>query len=93
MSEPLLNQVGDVGTRPCRDAVSVGITQDQRPQHGLLTLCQFRTPPVRSVAQARQPLGIVAHHGVSQCLALHPTQPRRFCPRHAFKGIGNRESP
>lgn len=91
MAETLLDQPGDVGTPPGRDAVTLGVraAQDQRAQGRKLPLRQPRRTPAWPVAQAIDTLGIVADHGIAQGLALHARQTRRFGSRLAFQGMSD----
>jgi hypothetical protein len=80
VAEPHLDQVGDVGARPTRDAVPLGVraAQDQRPQRCLLPFGQTRGARAWPVAQAGDTLRVIAHDRVAQRLTLHPRQPGRL---------------
>jgi hypothetical protein len=86
VAEPRLDQFSDVGARPTRDAITLGIgaTQKQRTQRCLLPFGQTRGPRAGPVAQVAHALRVVANDCITQRLTLHPSEAGCFGARHAF---------
>jgi hypothetical protein len=85
-----------IAARPGATTVAVGLgtAQDHRCQCRFLPLSQpSLRPTLGAIAQPGQILGVVAHHRIAQCLALHPGQPRRFGPARPVKRVGDGVKP
>jgi transposase len=89
LAEARLEPAAQVGPRPGGDAVPlrVGAAEHPRRQGRLLGLAQPRGPAgLGPVVQPGEPLGVVAHHGVAQGLALHAGEPGGLGPAHPLQG-------
>ena len=94
--EARLEPAAQGGQGPCAAAIALrlGPTQDHRPRQRRRGLGQRRrSARLGTVAQARQPLGVVAPHRVAQRLALHPRQPRRLRARPPLQRARKRQHP
>ena len=80
MAEPILDQIRDVGAGPARNTVAIRVwaAQNQRPQRGLLSLCQARGTNAGPITQAADALCVVANHGVAQRLPFHSGETGRL---------------
>jgi hypothetical protein len=92
--EALLDQAAKVAGTPNDAAVPlrIGTTQDDRLEHCLLARVEAAgATGAVLVAQTGHTLDIVAVHPVTQGLAGHAGQPRRFFAWHALQRVGKRQ--
>jgi hypothetical protein len=81
----LLAQLGQSPRAQAR-GLHVRSVQHHLLQRRFLCPVQPRRPAwMRSVVQSGKPLGVVAHHGIAQCLPFHACQPGCFGPRQALE--------
>src|SRR5215218_2377919 len=92
----LLDVLAQVHQAKGADPVSLGpgTAQNVGLEGSLLTGAQpLGATRARVVVEALRSLGIEAQHRIAQRLALHPGEPGRLSPGHAFERIGDGQQP
>ncbi len=93
---PALDVLTEVHQTPGTHASPLGIrpAQDVRLERGLLPFAQPLGPArARSIVEALGSLSVEPQHGITQGLALHPSQACGLGACHALKCVGNGEEP
>lgn len=96
LGEPRLEPAAQVGPRPGAAAIGSQVWPAQDRRHQLCLFCcrePSQRPPLWSIPEPGQTLGVVAQHRIAQRLPLHARKPRRFRSAQPLNCVGDRVHP